>query len=298
MAVEHPTERLPVAVDGPHPQLSVRYPSDRYGGTSIVQFHALHVSGNRPKVPAEPAPLRRTDLALLRRHALSRYVITRIHLRVSPAPWRRHSAAATSVHHPARTGRWSGASSARTALLRFPAEPFIPDGKAVGRRRATSGLTITCVSMTRPAWVAVGSHRAAAGPRSPHLERALKIIAGKGGVVVLLDGTLVRTPQRHRKREPAEPLGQAPGPRPAVLRPDRQARQPGVDLGGEAGALQRDHHCPPQTRSPPTYGRPTWGCQPTSASPASRQPPAQTRLTHTTGLHIPVDAGVAAAFLR
>lgn len=44
---------LPVAVDGPRPQLSVRYPSDRHGGTSIVQFHALSVSGNRPKVPAE-----------------------------------------------------------------------------------------------------------------------------------------------------------------------------------------------------------------------------------------------------
>jgi hypothetical protein len=57
MTVEHPTERLPVAVDGPRPQLSVRYPSGRYGGTSIVQFHALYVSGNRPKVPAELAPL-------------------------------------------------------------------------------------------------------------------------------------------------------------------------------------------------------------------------------------------------
>ncbi|WP_329158775.1 hypothetical protein OHB49_06955 [Streptomyces sp. NBC_01717] len=32
--------------------------------------------------------------------------------------------------------------------------------------------------------------------RSPYLDRALKEIAGKGGAVMLLDGTLVRTRRR------------------------------------------------------------------------------------------------------
>lgn len=102
--------------------------------------------------------------------------------------------------------------------------------------------------------------------RAPRLDRALKKIARKGGVVVLLDGTLVRTRRRTGDANPAELLGQTQGPRPAVPRPDRRARQPGVDLGGEAGALLGDHHCPPQQdHRPPEGGRPG-GCSPTSAS--------------------------------
>lgn len=64
-------------------------------------------------------------------------------------------------------------------------------------------------------------------------------------------------PPPHRGREPPELFGQAQGPRPAVPRPDRRGGQLGVDLGGEARALQRDHHRPPQQdHHPPAGGWP------------------------------------------
>jgi len=135
--------------------------------------------------------------------------------------------------------------------------------------------------------LAAGSHRAAVGPRSApgprpeenHPEGWRRRAARRQP----------RThPQTHRGRESAELLRQAQGPRPAVSRPDRRDGQPGVDLGGEAGALQRDHHRPPQQehRSPaggsgrwPISASSVWTTTPTiqSSSPAAGSARAATR---------------------
>ncbi|MER7900808.1 hypothetical protein ABTX62_33225 [Streptomyces sp. NPDC096046] len=57
--------------------------------------------------------------------------------------------------------------------------------------------------------------------QASRLDRALKKIAAKGGVVVLLDGTLVRT--RRRTGQEARPnySGKRKDSRPALPRPDR-----------------------------------------------------------------------------
>lgn len=90
--------------------------------------------------------------------------------------------------------------------------------------------------------------------RAPRLDRALKKIARKGGVVVLLDGTLVRTRRRTGNENRPNYSGKHKAHGLLFLALTRRATWSGSRR--RSRALQRDHHRPPQQdHHPPAGGR-------------------------------------------